>query len=122
MSKIDRGKSPGGRPFRATVAPREVMPRACSNALGDTAVTSTPWAPPSVWRLMSAAGSFEVLALTVTLAPSRRARSSLASSTSTAATFNPMALAYCTARWPRPPTPEITIQSPGLVSVTFSPL
>ncbi len=63
-----------------------------------------------------------VFALTVTVAPSRRASSSLASSTSTAATFKPMALAYCTAMWPRPPIPEITTQLPGRVSVTFSPL
>ena len=41
---------------------------------------------------------------------------------STAATFIPIALAYCTAMCPSPPTPEITTQSPGLVSVTFSPL
>ncbi len=94
MSKIDSGKSPGGRPFRAMVAPREVMLTACSNALGETAVTNTPCAPPSVCALISAAGSLEVLALTVTVAPRRRARSSFASSTSTAATFMPIALAY----------------------------
>ncbi|WP_294281299.1 zinc-dependent alcohol dehydrogenase, partial [uncultured Sphingomonas sp.] len=46
------------------------------------AVTSAPCAPPPVSRLIAAAGSASVRALTVTFAPSRRARSSLASSTS----------------------------------------
>ncbi|MNV93247.1 hypothetical protein D3C71_1879160 [compost metagenome] len=62
------------------------------------------------------------MALTVTSAPRRRARSSLASSMSTAATFKPMARAYCTAMWPNPPMPDMTTQLPGRVSVIFRPL
>ncbi|PAV92720.1 hypothetical protein WR25_21443 [Diploscapter pachys] len=120
--KMLSGKSPGGRPFSATVPPRAIMPTACVNAFSLTAVTSAPCAPPPVSRLIAAAGSASVRALTVTFAPSRRARSSLASSTSTAATFRPMATAYCTAIWPSPPMPEMTTVSPGLVSVIFSPL
>lgn len=104
----------------ATVPPRRTMPSACWNALGDTAVTSTPCAPPSSF-LIVAAGS-RSRALTVTAAPSRDARASLRSSMSTAAMLSPIALAYCTAMWPRPPMPETTTQSPGLVLVTFSPL
>jgi hypothetical protein len=96
------------------------MPSACSNAFGETAVTRAPCAPPiSFFR--KAAGSV-VRAFTVICAPSCRANASLLSSTSTAATFRPIARAYCTAMWPRPPMPEIATQSPGLVSVTFRPL
>ena len=46
MSKIGSGKLPGGNPLSEMVPPRRTMPSACSKAIGDTAVTSTPWAPP----------------------------------------------------------------------------
>jgi hypothetical protein len=41
-SKIGVGKSPGGRPTRATVPCRRAMPMAWPKAALDTAVTSTP--------------------------------------------------------------------------------
>ncbi|MOA39975.1 hypothetical protein D3C78_1617990 [compost metagenome] len=62
------------------------------------------------------------LAFTVSVAPSLRASSSLASSTSTAATCRPMAFAYCTATWPRPPMPEIATHWPGRALVSLRPL
>ena len=66
MPKMSSGKSPGGRPFSATVPPRPTMPIACSKALRLTAVTSTPWAPPPVSRRITVAGS-SCSALTVTV-------------------------------------------------------
>ena len=45
-SKIGVGNSPGGKPTKATVPRRRAMPMAWLKALVDTAVTSTPWAPP----------------------------------------------------------------------------
>ena len=54
-------------------------------------------------------------------APSDLASSSLSGCTSTAATCMPIALAYWTAMWPRPPIPETTTHSPGLTSVSLSP-
>lgn len=119
-SKIGVGKSPGGRPTRAMVPPRRAMPMAWPKALLDTAVTSTPWAPP-MSRWSTSTGS-SCRALTVRLAPSLRASSSLASSMSMAATCRPMALAYCTATWPRPPMPEIATHWPGRALVCLSPL
>ena len=48
MSKIERSNFPGGRPLSTMVPPRRSVPIACSNAFGDTAVTSTPCAPPKL--------------------------------------------------------------------------
>ena len=121
MSKIGAGKSPGGRPLNTIVPPRRTMPIAWPNAAGCTAVTSTASAPPGICASTASAGS-SANALTVISAPCLRARASLSSATSTAATRRPMATAYCTARCPRPPMPEITTHSPGRASVIFRPL
>jgi hypothetical protein len=88
---------------RAAVPPRSTMLRAWANALGETAVTSTPWAPRIVF-LTNATGSV-VRAFTASAAPSRLASCSFDSSMSTARTLSPMALAYWTAICPKPPIP-----------------
>ena len=111
---------PGGRPTSAIVPRLPSMPSAWLKAFLDTAVTSTPSAPPHSF-LTSATGSV-ASALIAASAPISRARASFSSEMSTAITLRPMAFAYCTATWPRPPIPEITTVSPGLVSVSFRPL
>ena len=120
MSKIGAGKSPGGSPLKTMVPPRRAIPMACPKADGCTAVTSTPWAPP-VTRWIASIGSSSS-ALTVSSAPWVRASASLSSAMSTAATRSPIATAYCTAMWPRPPMPEMTTHSPGRASVILRPL
>ena len=120
-SKIGVAKSPGGRPTRLTVPRRRAMWIACANAGGETAVTSTPCAPPLVAFITCSTASGDS-AFTATSAPRVRASASFSSVTSSATTCSPIALAYCTATCPRPPMPEIATHSPGRASVSFSPL
>jgi hypothetical protein len=94
MSKMSASKVPGGRPLKTIVAPRRTTLSAWSNAWGARRSRARRACRRS--RLDGLAGSV-VAALTVTSAPWRRASSSLASSTSTAATRMPIARAYCTA-------------------------
>ena len=47
-SKMGVWNSPGGRPTRLMVPFRRTIFSACANAGGETAVTSTPCAPPPV--------------------------------------------------------------------------
>src|SRR5699024_11815443 len=49
MSNTDAGNSPGGRPLKTIVPPLRAMSSACPNAASWTAVTNTPWDPPSVY-------------------------------------------------------------------------
>ena len=120
MSKIGAGKSPGGRPLNTIVPPRRVIPIACPNALGCTAVTSTPWLPPTCSWIASTGSTW--LASTTISAPCLVARSSFSWAMSTAITRMPIATAYCTAMWPSPPIPEITTHWPGRTSVRLRPL
>ena len=87
--------------------PYEVAPVLCAGVTVYKGLKMTE-ARPGEWVVISA--------------PCLRARASLSSATSTAATRRPMATAYCTARCPRPPMPEITTHSPGRASVIFRPL
>jgi hypothetical protein len=43
---MSSSNEPGGNPTRDIVPRFASMPRPCRNAAGETAVTSTPWAPP----------------------------------------------------------------------------
>lgn len=87
-SKIGVAKSPGGRPTSAHVPRGRSIPIDCRKASLDAAVTSTPCAPP-MSRCSSLAGS--IRASSAISAPSERAKSSLSSPMSTAATRMPMA-------------------------------
>ena len=119
-SKIGVGNVPGGRPTSDIVPCRRSIPMACWNAVVLAAVTTAPCAPP-ISRVIEATGSFSA-ALTATSAPRLRASASFSSATSTHATRIPIALAYCTAKWPSPPMPEITTHWPGFTSVSLSAL
>ena len=111
---------PGGRPTSTAVPPGRSMASDPSNACGVAAVMSAACAPP-ICAVSSAPGLW-FSAFTVTSAPCLRASASFDSSTSTAATCRPIARAYCTARWPTAPMPEITTHSPARAPVTLSAL
>ena len=93
-SKSGTGNSPGGRPTSTHVPRLRVMPMPCVKVPSDGAVMSTPCAPPSVALITAATGSSLVAAFTTAAAPRRVACASLASSTSTAHTLRPIAVAY----------------------------
>ena len=74
----------GGRPTSDMVPRLCNMPRPCANAGRDTAVTSTPCAPPTAFWTSATGSCFE--ASMAISAPSRRASASLSSAMSTAMT------------------------------------
>lgn len=69
--------SPGGRPLSAVVPLRRTSFSACAKAGTDTAVTSTPCAPPPVCLHNLGGGASGVVLFTVTSAPSWRGKSEL---------------------------------------------
>ena len=87
-------------------APLAEHSEAWLNALGETAVTSTPRAPPQ--NLFTSATASVVMALTTASAPILRASDSFSSEISTAITPRPMAFAYWTATSPSSSMPEMT--------------
>src|SRR5580704_4044507 len=111
-------KLPGGSPTKATVPLRRTRRSAWVNALGDTAVTSTPCAPPPVSFMTCRAASGAPASMAAS-APRERASASLPSLTSSATTCSPMARAYCSATCPSPPIPQTASHSPGRTSVSL---
>lgn len=106
---------------RATTSfpPRRSPPYTAENAASSTASAIAACAPPN--RLSTSAGSW-VRASMTRPAPSSEASSSFSSVTSMAATVAPAIFAYCTARWPSPPTPEMATSWAGPTPTTLSAL
>ena len=100
-------------PRRRPGTPIRVARTTCCTVVGNPMVSNAKSTPPPD-RLRTASTAFSLLALTVWVAPNRRAKSSFASSTSTAmTTVAPTLAAACTALRPTPPAPNTATDCPS---------
>mmetsp|Transcript_16048 Transcript_16048/g.48216 ORF Transcript_16048/g.48216 Transcript_16048/m.48216 type:complete len:212 (-) Transcript_16048:625-1260(-) len=125
--KMSTGKSAGGRATPTAKPMGRSMSTPWRKAAGAGARIRLPWGPwPSHAFFTSATTSSPDLPSTSTYASalsSPVAYSPFAAPLSIAQTLRPMAFAYCTPTWPRPPqAPMIATHCPGLASVSLSAL